>query len=96
MKTYEPAAVPLDNESLDPDLENIIDKIAFAVHERWAQGRLNDGWKYGETRDDNKKEHPCLIPYDDLSEQERDYDRNTARTTIKLLQHFGYVIQKQT
>ncbi len=95
MSTYKPTAVALDKQSLDPELENTIEKIAVAVHERWAQGRLDDGWKYGSERDDARKEHPCLVPYEQLSDSEKDYDRNTARTTIMLLQHFGYEIRKK-
>ena len=39
------------------------------------QHRTKDGWTHGAQRDDEQKHHPCLIPYADLSETEREYDR---------------------
>jgi hypothetical protein len=64
------------------------------VHEVWAQGRIDDGWKYGELRDDAKKTHPCIVPYEDLTEKERDFDRRTALSTIKFIMSLGYKISK--
>ena len=50
------------------------------------------GWKYGPVRDELKKEHPCLVPYEDLTEEEKDYDRATALSTIKYILANGYRI----
>lgn len=49
--------------------------MAKNVHEVWAQNRINEGWKYGDKRNDELKQHPCLVPYEELSEVEKDYDR---------------------
>ena len=55
---------------------------------------MKEGWKYGPVRDDDKKETPCLVPYEDLPEIEKEYDRNTARTTIASILKAGYKIIK--
>ncbi len=40
-------------------------------HENWMKFRLADGWKLGPVKDEDKKEHPDLIPYDELPEVEK-------------------------
>ena len=62
---------------------------------RWSQSRLSEGWTYGARRDDEKKTHPCLVPYEELPEIEKDYDRNTAIGTLKLIQALGFDIVKK-
>lgn len=90
--TYQPA--PLDTEHADlPDrLTPLLEQLAQHVHDTWAQRRIDDGWTYGEERDDTKKTHPCLVPYDDLPEAEKAYDRQTAVETLKAIQVLGYDI----
>ena len=75
-----------------PELLALTEKLAENTHDVWAKGRIEQGWKYGKTRDDNNKLHPCLIPYSELPESEKEYDRNTALETIKLIQKLGYFI----
>ena len=55
---------------------------------------MEQGWTYGPARDDEKKEHPCLVPYEELSEDEKEYDRNTAMETLRLIIKLGYDIKK--
>lgn len=88
---------PLDTSAvqLDDGLLELTEKIAENVHEVWAAGRLADGWTYGEVRDDTKKTTPCLVPYAELSETEKAYDRNTALGTIKLIIALGYTVEKK-
>lgn len=88
---------PLDTSAvqLDDELLELTEKIAENVHEVWAAGRLADGWTYGEVRDDAKKTTPCLVPYAELSETEKAYDRNTALGTIKLIIALGYTVEKK-
>lgn len=57
-----------------------------------ASNRIKQGWKYGVKRDDIKKKHPCLIEYEKLSEEEKEYDRITAFETLKLIKKLGYKI----
>ena len=69
--------------------------IAKNVHEVWAQSRIEEGWTYGPVRDDTKRQTPCLVPYEDLPESEKAYDRNTAMETIKLIISLGYDVVKR-
>lgn len=91
---YKPNPIDTSNVALPSDLLELTEKIAQNVHEVWAEGRLKEGWTYGEVRDDAKKETPCLVPYNELPEIEKDYDRNTALETIKLIIKLGYDIKK--
>lgn len=92
MKTYKPHPVDTSEVSLPDELIKLTDKLAENTHEVWATGRLKDGWTYGETRNDEKKTNPCLVPYDDLPDSEKEYDKNTSIETIKLILKLGYRI----
>lgn len=91
---YIPKPETTDDIELDLELKNLMEKMAKNTHENWAKQRINDGWKYGEKRDDIKKEHPCLIEYEKLTEEEKKYDRITAEQTLKLIIKLGYKISK--
>lgn len=77
------------------ELDWLIEQIAKNVHEVWAQSRINEGWRYGKERNDALKHHPCLIPYEELPEVEKDYDRNTALGTLRLISKLGFKIVKE-
>lgn len=87
---------PLDTSKiiLPNGLAALTESLSKNVHEVWAAGRIAAGWKYGSIRDDRKKEHPCLISYEELSEEEKDYDRSTALSTLKFVLSMGYHIIK--
>ena len=91
---YIPKPIDTKDIFLSEDLLELTEKIAENVHEVWAANRVSEGWTYGEKRDDNLKKTPCLVPYDELSEGEKAYDRNTALETIKLIVALGYKIEK--
>lgn len=91
---YKPNPIDTSDIVLTDDLLDLTEKIAENVHEVWSEGRIKEGWIYGAVRDDAKKETPCLVPYDHLPENEKDYDRNTALETIKLIIKLGYRIEK--
>ena len=80
--------------SLPEDLNVLIEQMAKNVHEVWAKNRLEQGWTYGEERNDVLKTHPCLIPYEELPQVEKDYDRDTALGTLKLISKLGFKISK--
>ncbi len=92
---YLPKPINTADITLSADLLNLTEKIAENVHEIWSQGRIQEGWKYGEVRNDIKKETPCLVPYSELPESEKEYDRSTALETLKLIIKFGYDITKK-
>lgn len=91
---YNPNPIDTSTINLPTDLLELTEKIAENVHEVWSQNRIKDGWKYGEVRNDARKETPCLIPYNELPESEKEYDRNTALETLKLIIKLGYDIRK--
>ena len=92
--TYIPQPVDTNDVKLPKELESLIEAMAKNVHDVWAQGRIAEGWKYGEERDDEHKTHPCLVPYEELPESEKEYDRQTAISTLKLIQKLGFNIAK--
>ncbi len=91
---YNPNPIDTNDIILPDDLLELLEKIAENVHEVWAAGRIAEGWTYGEKRDDALKQTPCLVPYAELSELEKDYDRKTALNTLKLIVALGYKIEK--
>ena len=93
-KTYHPKLMNLKHAELPGGLEELREAIAENVHDTWALERQSEGWTYGLKRDDNKLETPDMVPYAQLPESEKQYDRNTAEDTLKLLTALGYKITK--
>ena len=91
---YKPNPIDTKDIVLSPELQALTEKIAENVHDVWSKNRIKEGWTYGEKRDDIKKETPCLVPYSELPEIEKDYDRNTALETLKVIISLGYKIEK--
>ena len=91
---YTPQPVNTDGINLPDELLQLTEKIAANVHDVWAIGRIKQGWTYGEVRNDELKQTPCLLPYDELPDSEKAYDRNTALETLKLIVALGYKITK--
>ena len=89
---YNPKPIDTSDIPLPVELTALTERIAENVHDVWAVSRIEQGWTYGPVRDDAKKETPCLVPYNDLPESEKEYDRNTALETIKLIIKMGYSI----
>lgn len=92
---YVPQPMDTSDVKLAEELNELIEQMAKNVHEVWAQGRISQGWTYGPERSDTLKTHPCLVPYEDLPEEEKDYDRNTALGTLKLIVKSGFRISKE-
>lgn len=91
---YTPKPINTDGVELPQELLALSEKIAENVHENWARSRLAEGWTYGEVRNDAAKTTPCLVPYEQLPESEKAYDRRTAFETLKLIVAMGYRIEK--
>ena len=91
---YTPKPIDTSNVLLDSELEQLCEALAENTHEVWAQERIAQGWTYGEHRNDKRKTTPCLLPYAQLPECEKIFDRNTARQVIKVILHLGYRIEK--
>ena len=89
---YIPQPIDTAAVKLPRGLVRLQEKLAENAHEVWSVGRLADGWTFGQKRDDARKQHPCLVPYDQLPEQEKDYDRRAAMETLKAILALGYEI----
>ena len=90
-----PKLEELGDVKLPSELEKFIEDLAKQEHEVWAQSRMEQGWTYGPERNDQLKHHPCLVPYEELPEVEKAYDRDTAVGTLKLIQKLGFTITKE-
>lgn len=91
---YIPQPLDTSDIQLPKELNELVEQMAKNVHEVWAQTRIEQGWTYGAERNDALKHHPCLVPYEELPEEERVYDRNTAVSTLKLITKLGFKIEK--
>lgn len=90
--TYTPRPIDTDGVVLEQGLERLAERLAEHVHDLWAEGRLAEGWTYGPRRDDVAKTHPGIVPYADLTEGEKAYDRRTAVGTLLAILSLGYRI----
>jgi hypothetical protein len=91
---YRPAPRDTSGVKLPGEIRELTELLAKNTHENWSKQRMAEGWRYGPRRDDAKKEHPSLIPYERLSESEKEYDRTTAMETVKTILALGYRIVK--
>lgn len=91
---YNPKPIDTSDINLPEELLALTERIAENVHDVWAAGRIAEGWTYGPVRDDEKKETPCLVPYSELPENEKEYDRKTATSTLKMIVAMRYRIEK--
>ena len=91
---YVPQPMDTNDIQLPEELNVLIEQMAKNVHEVWAESRIAQGWSYGEERNDTLKHHPCLVPYEELPEVEKAYDRDTALGTLKLISKLGFKITK--
>jgi hypothetical protein len=93
--SYQPRPISTDNVSLPDELTKLGERLAENAHDNWAKQRLADGWRLGPRRDDEHKQHPCLIPYAALPESEKEYDRLMATETLKTIIVLGFEITKR-
>lgn len=91
---YNPTPLDTSRIELDADIEALTDRLAENTHDVWARGRIQEGWTYGPKRDDSLKQHPGLVPYANLTDSEKEYDRRSAMETIKAILAMGYQIRK--
>ncbi len=94
-ETYIPQPIDTNDVVLPEELSQLAEQMAKNVHEIWAQTRIAQGWTFGSERNDAEKKHPCLVPYEELPEEEKVYDRNTSIETLKFIVSNGYEIRKR-
>ncbi|MFT7807285.1 ryanodine receptor 2 isoform X1 [Arapaima gigas] len=86
---FTPMPVDTSQIVLPPHLERIREKLAENIHELWVMNKIELGWTYGTVRDDNKRQHPCLVEFSKLPEQERSYNLQMSLETLKTLLALG-------
>lgn len=91
---YTPRPAETSDVKLPDELLPLIEEMARNVHEVWAENRIKEGWTYGPNRDDTAMTHPGLVPYEELTESEKEYDRATSQETLKLILKLGFSISK--
>jgi hypothetical protein len=92
--TYTPATIDTSHINLSPDFQELVEKLAQNNHDHWARKRIEEGWCYGVTRNDSQKLHPDLVPYDQLPESEKEYDRKSVVEALKAIVALGYELRK--
>lgn len=90
--SYVPTPILTEGVTLPIELHTLVERLAENNHNQWACQRLEDGWTYGPHRDDTRKTHPDLVPYGDLPESEKKYDRTSVLETLKAIHTLGYEI----
>ena len=92
MAKYTPTPIFTEGVSLPQELCALVEQLAENNHDHWARQRIAAGWTQGRQRDDARKTHPDLVPYADLPESEKDYDRASVVETLKVILTLGYEI----
>ena len=91
---YVPAPRDTSDVRLTAEVSALTEDLAKNTHEVWAAQRVAEGWRYGPCRDEERMEHPGLVPYEDLPDSEKEYDRSTALETLRLILSLGYRISR--
>ena len=91
--SYKPNPIDTSSIELSKGILKLTETLAKNVHDTWAKERIAAGWSYGPKRDDEQKQHPCIVPYEELPESEKECDRNAAVETLKSITALGYRIK---
>ena len=92
--TYSPDPIDTSSVELSPRLGELVERLAANNHDHWALQRMAEGWRLGPDRNDQTKTHPDLVPYEELTDSERQYDRTSVVETLKAIIALGYRIEK--
>lgn len=92
--SYHPKPIDTSKITLSEEILKLTELLAENAHDIWARQRMAEGWSYGPKRDDAAKKHPDLVPYGDLPDSEKEYDRKAAMETLKAIIALGYKVVK--
>lgn len=92
---YKPNPLDTSGVCLPSEMLELAELLAKNTHDIWAKARMEDGWVFGPVRSDAEKTNPCLVPYDELPEQEKEYDRRINRELLAALYAMGYRVVKE-
>ena len=81
---------------LDQDITDLVSKFSEHYHDAWASRKQENGWTYGDTRNDESKLHPRLKPYNMLSEYECERYREPVRHALKALLALNWCIEYES
>jgi ribosomal protein S12 methylthiotransferase accessory factor YcaO len=95
MGEYIPKTIDTTDVALSADLMELVERLAENNHDHWAQKRFDEGWRYGPKRNDATKEHLDLVPYDQLTQSEKEYDRKTVVEALKAITVLGYDVKRR-
>ncbi|KAI9989809.1 hypothetical protein PInf_020096 [Phytophthora infestans] len=90
---YTPQPTDTRRIRLPHSINLLAELLSQNAHEVWAVGRIDQGWRWGTERDNDKKLHPDLVPYEALTEQDKQYDRDTSMSALKVITALGYVLE---
>ncbi|KDO31844.1 hypothetical protein SPRG_03764 [Saprolegnia parasitica CBS 223.65] len=93
---YVPCPTDTSHIRLPNSVSRLTELLAQNAHEVWSEGRISQGWKWGPARDNDKKLHPDLVPYEALTEEDKQYDRDTSMSALKIIQALGYIMDPKT
>jgi RyR domain/TrkA-N domain len=86
------AVVPTTDAAPFAFRDDELDRLARLEHERWLQERAQQGWRHGSVRDDQRKLHPDLVDWAELSDESAEKDRAAVRNIPRLLRASGFQI----
>lgn len=92
--SYNPKPIDTSKVTLKEEILKLTELLAENAHDIWARQRMSEGWIYGPKRDDATKRHPDLVPYGELPDSEKEYDRKAAMETLKAIIALGYKVVK--
>ena len=95
MANYNPETIDTSRINLSADLEELVERLAQNNHDHWARKRFAQGWQYGSSRNDSRMEHPDLVPYQQLPDGEKEFDRKTVVEALKAIMALGYEVRKR-
>ncbi|KAF7261042.1 hypothetical protein EG68_01789 [Paragonimus skrjabini miyazakii] len=89
---FVPRTVRTSHIQLPNNVEIVRDRLAENLHDMWSMRKIDQGWRYGERRDDQQKLHPCLTTFNKLPNQDRQYNVTLAYETLRTIVGLGYNI----
>jgi hypothetical protein len=89
-------SIDTSNVQLDSGITALTEVLARHIHHVWVRERGINGWVYGPKRNDDRREHPCMVSYERLPESEREYDRRMALEALRAMIALGYRINRPT
>jgi hypothetical protein len=93
--TYEPLPVDTESVQLPAALVPLIEQLAAHNHDLWARARIDQGWRWGAATEPDRQLHCNLVPYDALSDQEQELDRQVVRGLLEAVLAMGFEIRRE-